>query len=84
MRSLTGGFTKVPSPGIAVEVEKEGDMDADCVGTIRKITIGKVSVREILDYANPPYTFTYRIVFCAPMKEYLGKVRFESKEITQP
>ena len=78
--SLIGGFTKAPSPEIKVEVEKEGDVDANGVGTIRKITIGKVSVREILDSANPPYSFTYRILSGAPMKEYLGKVRFEPKE----
>ncbi len=78
--SLIGDFRQTPSPEIKVEVEKEGDMDANGVGTIRKITIGKVCVREILDSANPPYTFTYRILSGAPMKEYLGKVRFEPKE----
>ena len=60
--SLIGDFTKAPGPGITVEVEKEGDGDANGVGTIRKITIGKLCVREILDSANPPYTFTYRIL----------------------
>jgi hypothetical protein len=78
--SLIGDFTKSPGPGITVEVEKKGDMDANGIGTIRKITIGKVCVREILDTANPPYTFTYRILSGAPMKEYLGKVRLESRE----
>ena len=78
--SLIGDFTKAPGPGITVEVEKEGDRDANGVGTIRKITIGKVCVREILDTANPPYTFTYRILSGAPMKEYLGKVRLEPRE----
>ena len=78
--SLIGDFTKSPGPAIKVEVEKEGDKDANGVGTIRKITIGKLCVREILDSANPPYTFTYRILSGAPMKEYLGKVRFEPKE----
>jgi len=78
--SLIGDFTKAPGPGITVEVQKEGDRDANGVGTIRKITIGKVCVREILDTANPPYTFTYRILSGAPMKEYLGKVRLEPRE----
>ena len=78
--SLLGDFTKSPAPGITVEVEKKGDMDANGIGTIRKITIGKVCVREILDSANPPYTFAYRILSGAPMKEYLGKVRLESRE----
>jgi hypothetical protein len=78
--SLIGDFTKAPGPGVTVEVEKKGDMDANGIGTIRKITIGKVCVREILDSANPPYTFAYRILSGAPMKEYLGKVRLESRE----
>ena len=78
--SLIGDFTKAPGPGVKVEVEKKGDMDANGIGTIRKITIGKVCVREILDSANPPYTFAYRILSGAPMKEYLGKVRLESRE----
>lgn len=78
--SLLGDFTKTPGPGIKVDVEKKGDMEANGVGTIRKITIGKVCVREILDSANPPSTFTYRILSGAPMKEYIGKVRLEPKE----
>ena len=78
--SLIGDFTKAPSPEIKVEVEKEGDMEANGIGTIRKLTIGKLCVREILDTATQPYTFTYRILSGAPMKEYLGKVRFEPKE----
>jgi hypothetical protein len=78
--SLIGDFTKAPGPGVTVEVEKKGDMDANGIGTIRKISIGKVCVREILDSANPPYTFAYRILSGAPMKEYLGKVRLESRE----
>ncbi|MDH3390373.1 MAG: hypothetical protein OEL85_01050 [Desulfobulbaceae bacterium] len=55
-------------------------MEANGIGTIRKLTIGKLYVREILDSVNPPYAFTYRRLSGAPMKEYLGKVRFEPKE----
>jgi len=32
--SLIGDFTKAPGPGISVEVEKKGDMDANGIGTI--------------------------------------------------
>ena len=78
--SLLGNFTKAPSSEIEVLVEKEGDSETNGVGTIRKITIGKVCVREILDSADPPSTFTYRILSGAPMKEYFGKVRLEPKE----
>jgi hypothetical protein len=78
--SRLGDFTTSPGPGIKVDVEKQGDMGANGVGTIRKITIGKVCVREILDSADPPYTFTYRILSGAPVKEYSGKVMLETNE----
>ena len=78
--SLIGDFTKSPGPGIRVEVEKVGDPRAGGAGTIRTITIGKVRVRELLETANPPHSFTYRILSGAPMKEYRGDVRFEPKE----
>jgi len=78
--SQLGNFTKTPGPGIKVDVERQGDLEDNGVGTIREITIGKVCVREILDSANPPSAFTYRILSGAPMKEYFGKVRLEPKE----
>lgn len=78
--SLIGDFTKSPGPEIRVEVEKEGDPSAGGAGTIRTITIGKVRVREILDTANPPHSFTYRMVGGAPIKEYHGKVDLDDKE----
>jgi len=78
--SQLGNFTKTPGPEIKVDVERRGDLKDNGVGTIREITIGKVCVREILDSANPPFSFTYRILSGAPIKEYFGKVRLEPKE----
>ena len=78
--SLLGDFTKAPSSEIEVLVEKEGDKETNGVGTIRKITIGKVCVREILDSANPSYSFAYRILSGALIKKYLGDVRLEPRE----
>ena len=78
--SLIGDFTASPGPDIKVEVEKEGDPNKGGAGTIRIITIGKVRVKEILDTANPPNSFTYRILSGAPMKEYHGKVNFEDRD----
>jgi len=69
-----GDFTRSPGPGIEVVVEKEGDQAAGGAGTMRTITIGKVRVREVLEAANPPSSFTYRIVGGAPMKEYQAVV----------
>jgi len=78
--SLIGDFTATPGPDIKVEVEKEGDPNKGGAGTIRTITIGKVRVKEILDTANPPNSFTYRILSGAPMKEYHGNVTFEDRD----
>ena len=78
--SLIGDFTATPGPDIKVEVEKQGDPDKNGAGTIRTITIGKVRVKEILDSASPPDSFTYRILSGAPMKEYLGKLKFEESD----
>jgi hypothetical protein len=55
-------------------------METNGVGTTRKITIGKVCLPEILDSADPPANFTYRILSGAPMKDYLGKIRLEPNE----
>jgi carbon monoxide dehydrogenase subunit G len=77
---LIGDFTKSPGPEIKVEVEKEGDKAAAGAGTIRTITIGKVRVREVLETANPPSSFTYRIIGGAPMKEYKADVTFRESD----
>jgi len=74
--AMIGDFSKAPTPDISVVVEKKGDLKAAGVGTVRRITIGKVCVKEELESANPPNAFTYRILSGAPMKEYRGTVTF--------
>jgi len=78
--SLIGDFAATPGPDIKVEVEKEGDPKKAGAGIVRIITIGKVCVKEILDSANPPNSFTYRILSGAPMKEYIGRVNFKDED----
>jgi carbon monoxide dehydrogenase subunit G len=78
--SRLGDFSHVPGPGITVEVEKEGDTSAAGAGTIRTITIGKMRVREILEAASPPHSFTYRILSGAPVKEYKADVTLEETD----
>lgn len=77
--SLIGDFTKSPGPENSVTVEKQGDPNAGGAGTTRVIRIGNVTVREILDTADPPRGFTYRILSGAPVKDYFGKVTFQDK-----
>ena len=74
---ILGNFTVSPGPEIKVEVEKQGDQANNGVGTIRKLTIGNVCVKEILESANPPNSFTYRVLSGALTKEYKGKVNFK-------
>jgi len=71
---LIGDFTKSPGPEIKIQVEKEGDKALAGAGTVRTITVGKVRVREVLEAANQPCSFAYRIIGGAPMKEYKADV----------
>lgn len=78
--SLLGDFTKSPSPEIKVDVEKEGDPNAGGAGTIRTLTIGRIRVRDVLETANPPHSFTYRIVGGGPIRAYHGRVDLAEEE----
>ena len=80
--ALIGDWTKTPGPDIKLEIENQGDSTRHAVGMIRTITIGKVCVKEILDEAKPPHSFSYRIIGGAPMKEYRGKASFEDVDGT--
>jgi carbon monoxide dehydrogenase subunit G len=77
---LIGDFARSPGPEIKVTVEKEGDKAAAGAGTIRTITVGNVRVREVLEAANPPASFTYRIIGGAPMKEYKANVTLRDSD----
>ena len=72
-----GDFTKTPGPDIIVKIKKEGDPARHGVGAIRTIKIGNVKVKEILESANPPHSFDYRIIGNPLMKDYIGHVTFE-------
>lgn len=78
--ALLADFTRSPGPGIEVEVEKEGDPNAGGIGTIRRVTIGKLQAREILDTVDPPHSFTYRMLDGAPMKDYRARVDLTEEE----
>ena len=77
--SVIGDFSKSPSPDIPITLEKQGDPKAGGAGTIRTIKIGNMSFREILDTADPPRGFTYKILSGVPVREYIGRVKFEDR-----
>ena len=67
-------FTTLSVPSISLEVEKEGDPDANGVGAIRRLN-GRVLER--LESMDPPKAFTYTLLSGAPVKDYLGTAEFQ-------
>jgi len=67
-------FNCAPSPAIIIEVEENGDPEANGVGAIRNINIKGAKARERLEVVNAPNSITYRMLSGAPVKEYLGTV----------
>jgi len=81
--SLLSDFTGSPSPAFPVVVHKKGDPKHNGVGTIRTLTIGKITVKERLEAVTPSQSFRYSILSGSPVKHYLGKWEFrEEKDCT--
>lgn len=81
--SLLSDFTGSPSPAFPVVVHEKGDPKYNGVGTIRTITIGKITVMERLEAVTPSHSFMYSILSGSPVKQYLGKWVFrEEKDFT--
>ena len=51
--SLLSDFTGSPSPAFPVVVHEKGDPKYNGVGTIRTLTIGKITVMERLEAVTP-------------------------------
>jgi len=77
--SLLSDFTRSPSPVFPVVVHEEGDSKYNGVGTIRTLTIGKISVMERLEAVSPSKSFIYCILSGSPVKQYLGKFEFSEE-----
>lgn len=81
--SLLSDFTGSPSPAFPVVVHEKGDPKDNGVGTIRTLSIGKISVTERLEAVTPFQSFSYSILSGSPVKQYLGKWEFgEEKDFT--
>lgn len=78
--SLLSDFTGSPSPAFPVVVHEKGNPASNGVGTVRTLTMGKISVRERLEAVTPSHSFTYRILSGSPVKQYLGKWAFHEED----
>ena len=80
--AISGNFKQAPSSAIKIDVEDEGNPDANDIGAVRAITIGRVHLRERLESISPLNSFSYRLLFGAPVKDYLGKVEIKGADDT--
>ena len=81
--SLLSDFTRSPSHAFKVVVHEKGDPKLNGVGTVRTLTIGKITVMERLECVTPYHSFMYSILSGSPVKQYLGKWVFhENKDFT--
>ncbi|WP_319406975.1 SRPBCC family protein [uncultured Desulfosarcina sp.] len=66
-----------------VVVHEKGDPRYNGVGTIRTLTIGKITVMERLEAVTPSDFFMYSILSDSLVKQYLGKWEFsKEKDLT--
>jgi hypothetical protein len=60
--SVLADFTNSPAPGIKLGIEKLGEPGRDMVGTVRTVTVGKDSVRQVIESVKPFHSYTYQMV----------------------
>ncbi|MDZ4132369.1 MAG: SRPBCC family protein [Dethiobacteria bacterium] len=78
--SVLGNFTRSPAPDINIRVEKEGDTGLDGVGTIRTVTVGKESARQVIETVDPFHSYTYRMTDHPLLKEYKANCELTGEE----
>ena len=62
---LLGNFRQSPIAGMELVVEKAGDEKNHDVGLIRRVTIGHMTVREVIEAVEPQHLIRYR---CFPVR----------------
>lgn len=78
--SILGDFTKPPAPDIQLGVEHEGDPGRFGVGTIRKITVGKDSARQVIEAVEPRHSYAYRMIDHPLLKEYHARYELKAEK----
>ena len=77
--AVVSNFTRPPSPAIKIEIEDEGNPDANGIGAVRNINIKGARARERLEFVDAPNAITYRMLSGAPVKEYTGTVNVDAQ-----
>ena len=75
---LLGNFRQSPIAGMELVVEKAGDEKNHDVGLIRRVTIGHMTVREVIEAVEPQHLIRYRVLSGAPLRDYVGTVRLHA------
>ncbi|MBL8514186.1 MAG: SRPBCC family protein [Betaproteobacteria bacterium] len=77
--ALLANFRQSPIEGMDLVVEKKGDRENHDIGLIRKVTIGRLVVREVIEAVEPERSFRYRVLSGAPVRNYVGTVRLQGE-----
>lgn len=72
--ALAGDFARWPHPTMPSQIVKEGDPQNGGLGSERLVKIGQKMFRERLDAIDPPHSYTYTMLYGAPVKSYVGNV----------
>ena len=76
--ALLANFRQSPIKGMDLVVEKPGDAKNYDVGLIRRVTIGRMTVREVIEAVEPKELIRYRVLSGAPVRDYVGTVRLHA------
>ncbi len=68
--SALGNFNVSPAPDIKISVEKEGDPGLHGAGTVRTVTVGKESARQVIEKVKPFYSYTYQMIDHPLLNDY--------------
>jgi carbon monoxide dehydrogenase subunit G len=71
--SVLANFTSPPAPDIEIKIEKEGDASLNGGGTIRTVTVGKESARQVIGAVDPSHSYTYRMTGHLLLKDYQAR-----------
>jgi carbon monoxide dehydrogenase subunit G len=73
--ALLANFRQSPIAGMDLMVEQPGDGKNHDIGLIRRVTIGSMTVREVIEAVEPKKLIQYRVLSGAPVRDYVGTVR---------
>jgi hypothetical protein len=76
-----GNFTREAHGEVNIRLIDPGAVDQHHVGAIRRVEMGGRAFREELVEVQPQQRLSYRLLEGAPVKDYVGTIRFESCDL---